>query len=45
MKDALGFRATGRKILRADNIFELRETVTPYGKDNDLDSSNTFLWK
>jgi hypothetical protein len=34
MKDALGFRATGRKILCADDIFELRETVTPYGKDN-----------
>jgi hypothetical protein len=45
MKDALGFRATGRKILCADDIFELRETVTPYGKDNDLDSGNTFLWK
>ena len=45
MKDALGFRATGRKILCADDTFELRETITPYGKDNDLDSGNTFLWK
>ena len=45
MKDALGFRATGRKILCADDTFELRETITPYGKDCDLDSGNTFLWK
>ncbi len=45
MKDALWFRATGRKILCADDTFELRETITPYGKDSDLDSGNTFLWK
>ncbi len=45
MKEALGFRATGRKILCADVSFELRETIPPYGKDNDLDSGNTFLWK
>jgi hypothetical protein len=44
MKDALGFRAKGRKILCADDTFELRETITPYGKANDLDSGNTFLW-
>ncbi len=44
MKDALGFRATGRKILCADDTFELRETITPYGKANDLDSGNTFSW-
>ncbi len=41
MKDALGFRATGRRILCADDTFELQETITPYGKDNDLDSGNT----
>ena len=45
MRDALGFRATGRKIFCADDTFELRETITPYGKDSDLDSGNTFLWK
>ncbi len=45
MKEALGFRAMGRKILCADVSFELRETIPPYGKDNDLDSGNTFLWK
>jgi hypothetical protein len=45
MKDALGFRAVGRKILCADDTFELQETITPYGKDSDPDSGNTFLWK
>jgi len=44
MKEALGFRATGRKIICSDDIFELREVLTPYGKANNLDSSNTFLW-
>jgi hypothetical protein len=41
MKKAL----KGRKIISADDTFELRETITPYGKDSDLDSGNTFLWK
>ena len=45
MRDALGFRATGRKIFCVDDTFELRETITPYGRDGDLDSGNTFLWK
>jgi hypothetical protein len=27
MKDALGFRATGRKIIGADDTFELRELM------------------
>jgi hypothetical protein len=31
MKEALGFRAKGRKIICADDTFELRETITPYG--------------
>jgi putative transposase len=44
MKEALGFRATGRKIICADDTFELREVLTPYGKANNLDSGNTFLW-
>jgi putative transposase len=44
MKEALGFRAKGRKIICADDTFELRETITPYGKANDLDSGNTFSW-
>jgi putative transposase len=44
MQEALGFRAKGRKIIGADDTFELREVITPYGKANDLDSVNTFLW-
>jgi hypothetical protein len=44
MKEALGFRATGRKIICADDTFELREALTSYGKANILDSGNTFLW-
>ena len=44
MKEALGFRATGRKIICADDTFELREVLTPYGKASNLDSGNTFLW-
>jgi len=44
MKEALGFRAIGRKIVCADDIFEFREVQTPYDKSNNLDSDNTFLW-
>jgi hypothetical protein len=44
MKEALGFRTTGRKIICADDTFELREVLTPYGKAKSLDSGNTFLW-
>ena len=43
MKEALGFRATGRKIICADDTFELREVLTPYGKASNLDSGNTFF--
>jgi hypothetical protein len=44
MKEALGFRAKGRNIICVDDTFELREVLTPYGKANELDSGNTFLW-
>ena len=44
MKAALGFRAKGRKIICADDTFELRDVLTPYGKASNLDSGNTFLW-
>jgi putative transposase len=44
MKESLGVRAKGRKIICADDTFELREVLTPYGKANKLDSGNTFLW-
>ena len=44
MQESLGFRATGRKVINGDDTFELREAITPYGKANNLDSGNTFLW-
>ena len=44
MKEALGYRATGRKIISADDTFELRETITPFGNADNLESVNTFLW-
>jgi len=44
IKEALGFKAKGRKVLRSDDTFELREALTPYGTTNDLDLGNTFLW-
>ena len=44
VKQALGFKAKGRKIFYAEDTFQLREVLAPYGKANSLDSGNTFLW-
>ena len=44
MKETLGFRAIGRKIICDEDTFELREGQTPYGKAKNLNSCNTFLW-
>jgi len=44
MKRGLGFRAKGRKIISADDTFELWEVIRPYGKTSEPDSGNTFLW-
>ena len=44
MKGTLGYRARGRKIICAEDTFELREVITPFGKADELDSENTFLW-
>jgi hypothetical protein len=44
MKEAPGFKATGRKIICAEDIFELREVITPFGDAENLDSENTYLW-
>ena len=43
MKEALGYKAKGRKIISADDTFELREVIAPYGKANDQESGNTYL--
>ena len=44
IKESLGFRATGRKVISGDDTFELREVIAPYGKATDQDSGNTYLW-
>jgi len=43
MKGTLGYRAKGRKIICADDAFELREAVTPLGNADRLDSENSFF--
>jgi len=45
MKGALGSSVRGRKRICPDDTFELREVMTPYGKANNPDSGNTFLWE
>ena len=44
MKKALGHKAKGRKIISADDTFELREAVAPFGNADNFDSGNTYLW-
>jgi hypothetical protein len=44
MKEALGYRARGRKIICSDDTYELREVITSFGNADNLDSENTFLW-
>jgi hypothetical protein len=45
MQESLGFRSKGRKVIGADETFELREMLPPYGMADHPDSGNTFLWK
>ena len=44
IKEALGYRAIGRRIFGDEESFVLREGQTPYGEPNDLYPENTFLW-
>jgi len=44
MKGTLDYRARGRKIICADDTFEPREVITPFGNADNLDSENTYLW-
>jgi hypothetical protein len=32
------------RIISADDIFELREAIRPFGNADNLDSGNTYLW-
>jgi hypothetical protein len=43
IKESLGFRAACRKIIGADDTFELREGQRSYGEAGYLYSGNTFL--
>jgi len=50
MKERLGIRAKGRKVVRGESRFELREISAPYvdvfGRENvDLSGKNTFSWR
>ena len=44
IKEALGFRARGRKIHQIGDSFELRETMTPYRAADSYEVDNTLLW-
>jgi putative transposase len=44
VRDAIGFRARGRKVRRTGDSFELRESMGQYGPTGSLQSGNTFLW-
>jgi putative transposase len=49
MKADLGVSAKGRKVVRAEDGFQLRETLEPYNagfevKNNDIGSENSYLW-
>ena len=44
MKGARSISAKGRKIIGADDTFELRELITPFDNADNLDSQNTYLW-
>ena len=44
IKEALGFRARGRKITGTDDTFELREGQVSYGAAIKVDFGNTLPW-
>jgi putative transposase len=45
LKQSLGFKAKGRKIIDGvDDTFELREVLPSYGRPDDPDSGNSYLW-
>ena len=44
IKDALGFRVRGRKIISTNDTFELREKQISYGESDKQGSGNIFAW-
>jgi len=50
IKEGLGIRAKGRKVVGGESRFELREISAPYvdvfeGENVDLSGENTFFWR
>jgi putative transposase len=50
IKERLGIRAKGKKVVRGESGFGLREISAPYvdvlgGKNVDLSGENTFFWR
>jgi len=53
IKERLGIRAKGKKVVRGESRFELREVSAPYapyvdvfgGENVDLSGKNTFFWR
>ena len=50
IKERLGIRAKGRKLVRGESRFELREITAAYvdvfgGENVDLSGENTFFWR
>ena len=43
IKGTLGYRANRRKFVGAEDTFELREVITPFGNADNLNSGNTYL--
>jgi len=49
MQEDLGVSAKGRKVVRSEDIFQLREMVVPYNADFgtekcDIGLKNGYLW-
>jgi len=45
IKEELGFRAIGRKIVGSEDIFELQESNATYGGTTNQSYANEFLWE
>jgi hypothetical protein len=45
IKEELGFRAKGRKLVRTADIFELRESNRAYGETTFQSDTNEFYWE
>jgi putative transposase len=44
VKERLGFRSKGRKIIKEENDYQLRDGQTGYGNTGHINSENSFYW-